>query len=43
MTELFESRTRTTSRLAAGATGLLATFNRAGVLTAADVHVAARG
>ena len=29
-------------RLALGATGLLRTFNSAGVLTAADVHVAAR-
>ena len=30
------------ARLARGATGLLADFNRAGVLTAADVHVATR-
>lgn len=29
-------------RIAAGADGLLATFNQAGVLTAADVHVATR-
>ena len=29
-------------RLALGATGRLAEFNRAGVLSAADVHVAAR-
>lgn len=29
-------------RLAQGATGLLRTFNRAGILTAADVHVASR-
>ena len=30
------------ARVAVGATGLLRTFNDAGVLTAADVHLAAR-
>ncbi|KAA1427756.1 exodeoxyribonuclease V subunit alpha [Nocardioides antri] len=42
MTELFEVEDRDDHRIAAGATGLLATFNQAGLLTAADVHAAAR-
>jgi len=42
MTELFEAVDRHDRRLVRSAAGLLATFNRAGVLEAADVHVAAR-
>ncbi|QNN52348.1 exodeoxyribonuclease V subunit alpha [Nocardioides mesophilus] len=42
MTELFEVTDPADRRLALGATGLLRTFNEAGVLTAADVHVARR-
>ncbi|WP_183095080.1 exodeoxyribonuclease V subunit alpha [Nocardioides stalactiti] len=42
MTEVFEVEDLHDHRIAAGATGLLATFNRAGLLTAADVHAAAR-
>lgn len=42
MTELFEPVDDHDWRLAAGATGLLATFNAAGVLTSSDVHVATR-
>ncbi|WP_322937311.1 exodeoxyribonuclease V subunit alpha [Nocardioides bizhenqiangii] len=42
MTELFEVEERDDHRIAAGATGLLATFNQGGLLTAADVHAAAR-
>jgi exodeoxyribonuclease V alpha subunit len=42
MTELFEPVDEHDWRLAAGADGLLATFNEAGVLTSADVHVATR-
>jgi exodeoxyribonuclease V alpha subunit len=42
MTELFEPTDAADRRLALGADGLLHTFNRAGVLTAADVHVAQR-
>jgi exodeoxyribonuclease V alpha subunit len=42
MTELFEVTDRYDHRLALGATGLLRAFNDAGVLTAADVHVASR-
>lgn len=42
MIERFESDDPHDARFAAGATGLLARFNRAGVLTAADVHVATR-
>jgi exodeoxyribonuclease V alpha subunit len=41
MTDLFEPVDATDARLALGATGLLAHFNAAGVLTSADVHVAA--
>ena len=41
MTDLFEPVDTTDARLALGATGLLAHFNAAGVLTSADVHVAA--
>ncbi|SEB88544.1 DNA helicase/exodeoxyribonuclease V, alpha subunit [Nocardioides exalbidus] len=40
MTDLFDPVDATDARLALGATGLLATFNRAGLLTSADVHVA---
>ncbi len=42
MTELFEVEERHDHRIAAGATGLLATFNHGGLLTAADVHAATR-
>ena len=42
MTELFEPVDEHDWRLAAGATGLLAAFNEAGVLTSSDVHVATR-
>ncbi|WP_205472752.1 exodeoxyribonuclease V subunit alpha [Nocardioides sp. SYSU D00038] len=42
MTELWEPTGEHDWRLAAGARGLLATFNAAGVLTASDVHVADR-
>lgn len=42
MTELFEPTTAHDPRLARGATGLLAAFNAAGVVDAADVHVAER-
>jgi len=42
MIERFETDDPADPRLAASATGLLAAFNRAGVLTAADVHVATR-
>ena len=42
MIERFETDDPYDARLASGATGLLHAFNRAGVLTAADVHVAAR-
>lgn len=42
MIELWETDDPHDARLALGATGLLADFNRAGVLTAADVHVATR-
>ena len=42
MTELFEVTDRYDRRLALGATGVLRDFNDAGVLTAADVHVARR-
>jgi exodeoxyribonuclease V alpha subunit len=42
MTELFEPLDAVDRRLALRATGLLRTFNEAGVLTAADVHVASR-
>ncbi len=41
MTDLFEPVDAMDARLALGATGLLAHFNAAGVLTSADVHVAA--
>lgn len=41
MTDLFEPIDATDARLALGATGLLGEFNTAGVLTSADVHVAA--
>jgi exodeoxyribonuclease V alpha subunit len=40
--ERWESDDPRDARLALGATGLLREFNRAGVLTAADVHVATR-
>lgn len=40
MTDLFEPVDATDARLALRATGLLADFNAAGVLTSADVHVA---
>lgn len=40
--ELWETDDPTDARLALGATGLLGVFNGAGVLTAADVHVAQR-
>ena len=42
MTELFEPTDRHDRRLALGATGVLRELNEAGVLTAADVHVARR-
>jgi exodeoxyribonuclease V alpha subunit len=42
MTELFEASDAADARLALGATGLLREFNQAGVLDAADVHVALR-
>jgi exodeoxyribonuclease V alpha subunit len=42
MTELFEPVDAWDHRLAVGATGELAELNRAGVITAADVHVALR-
>lgn len=42
MTELFEPTDRYDRRLALGAPGMLREFNDAGVLTAADVHVARR-
>ena len=42
MIERFETDDPHDARFASGATGLLHAFNRAGVLTAADVHVAAR-
>ena len=42
MTELFEPVGEHEWRLATGATGLLADFNAAGVLTSSDVHVASR-
>ena len=42
MTEQFEVTDAADRRLALSATGLLAELNRAGVLTAADVHVAVR-
>ncbi len=42
MTELFEPTDATDARLALGATGLLHDLNVAGVLEAADVHVAQR-
>jgi exodeoxyribonuclease V alpha subunit len=42
MIELFETTDDHDRRLALTATGLLRTFNEAGVLTAADVHVARR-
>lgn len=42
MSELFEPVDDHDWRLAAGAEGLLATFNTAGVLTSSDVHVAMR-
>lgn len=42
MIELWETEDPQDARYARGATGLLADFNQAGVLTAADVHVAHR-
>lgn len=42
MTEIVEFSDAADRRLALGADGLLRTFNEAGVLTAADVHVATR-
>ena len=42
MTEIFEPVGEHDRRLVAGATGLLGDLNRAGVLSAADVHVATR-
>ena len=42
MIEQWESDDPRDARLALGATGLLREFNAAGVLTAADVHVATR-
>ncbi|GAB3195908.1 exodeoxyribonuclease V subunit alpha [Nocardioides hungaricus] len=42
MSELFEPVDEHDWRIATGATGLLATFNEAGVLTSSDVHVATR-
>ena len=41
MSDLFEPIDATDARLALGAAGLLGAFNAAGVLTSADVHVAA--
>jgi exodeoxyribonuclease V alpha subunit len=41
MSDVFEVLDPTDARLALGAEGLLATFNAAGVITSADVHVAA--
>lgn len=40
MSDVFEVLDPTDARLALGADGLLATFNTAGVITSADVHVA---
>ena len=40
MTEVFEPSGNHDRRLVAGAQGVLGELNRAGVLTAADVHVA---
>lgn len=40
MSDLFETTDTLDARLALGATGLLAAFNAAGVVTSADVHVA---
>jgi exodeoxyribonuclease V alpha subunit len=40
MTDVFEAVDAADARLALGATGLLATFNQAGVITSGDVHVA---
>lgn len=40
MSELFEATDPADPRLALAAAGLLATFNRAGVITSGDVHVA---
>ncbi len=42
MTEIFEPVGEADRRLALAATGLLGSFNQAGVLEAADVHVASR-
>ncbi|MFZ2501564.1 MAG: exodeoxyribonuclease V subunit alpha, partial [Nocardioides sp.] len=42
MSELFEPSDAWDRRLVTGARGILADFNAAGVLEAADVHVAAR-
>jgi len=42
MTELFEVEDRDDHRIVAGATGVLASFNQGGLLTAADVHAASR-
>ncbi|MGZ4498239.1 MAG: AAA family ATPase, partial [Nocardioides sp.] len=42
MTEVFEPVSEHDWRLVAGASGLLADFNRAGVLESTDVHVATR-
>jgi exodeoxyribonuclease V alpha subunit len=42
MTELWEPTGEHVWRLATGVTGLLATFNEAGVLTSSDVRVATR-
>lgn len=42
MTELFEPTSERDRRLVTGATGLLGTFNLAGVVEASDVHVATR-
>ncbi|MDI6911553.1 exodeoxyribonuclease V subunit alpha [Nocardioides sp.] len=42
MSELFEPADEHDWRIATGATGLLATFNAAGVLTSSDIHVATR-
>ncbi len=42
MTEIFEPTSEFDRRLARGQSGLLETFNDAGVLEAADVHVASR-
>ena len=40
MTDVFEAVDAADARLALGATGLLAAFNQAGVITSGDVHVA---